>query len=171
MSLDQSIAAPSRTAGAARIPVLKPTFSVRRLGPVLGGIACLTLAVVGTVDPDVTLPFRPRALALAGGLLAGTLVAWLMARRRRASLSRDALVPWWAIGAIVASLALMAANVPIFEHGTFATVTVLRGFLAALGLRFLVDAALGPLPEIPLWGEGELFEAAVNEEDPSRGIN
>ena len=150
-----------------QLTLVTPGFSMRRLGPALGGLACLVLATVGTVDPSVPLPFAQRALALAGGLAAGSLVAWLLARRRHASLSRDALFPWWAVGAMVAGLTLTATTVPIFEHFTFATVTLLRGFLAALGVRFLTDGVLGPLPEIPLWGEGELFEAAAADESES----
>ena len=164
MSFDPSFATSSTR---PQLTLVKSGISMRRIGPALGGLACLVLATVGTVDPSVPLPFARRALGLAAGLALGTLVAWLLARRRHASVSRDTLFPWLAVGAMIAGLTLTIVTVPIFEHMTFATVTLLRGFLAALGVRFLTDGILGPLPEIPLWGESELFEAAAAEDAES----
>ena len=127
----------------------------RRFALAVGSVACLVVATVGTVDPDVPLTTMVRTLAVAVGLAVATIVTWGVARARGASLTRDAMIPWWALGASVAVLGAAAYSVPLAQHITFVTVTILRAGLAALGCRFFADALLGPLPEIPWWADEE----------------
>jgi hypothetical protein len=127
----------------------------RRFALAVGAVACLIVATVGTVDPGVPLSTAVRSIAVAMGLVTATILAWGVARMRGVSLSRDAMIPWWTLGASAAVIAAAAYVVPLSEHITFATVSVLRAGLAALGCRFAADAVLGPLPEIPWWAEEE----------------
>ena len=127
----------------------------RRLALAVGSVACLAVATVGTVDPDVPLTTVMRSIAVVVGLVVATILAWGVARVRGASISRDAMIPWWALGASAAVLSAAAYTVPLTQHITFVTVSILRAGLAALGCRFAADAVLGPLPEVPWWADEE----------------
>jgi len=127
----------------------------RRFALAIGAAACFLVATVGSVDQGVPLTATVRTLAVAVGLLLPTLIVWKVARTRGTSITRDAMIPWWAAGAALTVLAAAAFVVPLAQHGMFVTITVLRAGLAALGCRFATDAALGPLPEIPWWAEEE----------------
>jgi hypothetical protein len=125
----------------------------RRIALAFGAAACLVVATVGTVDPGVPVAAPVRTLAVLVGLAVATGIAWALARARGASMTRDAMIPWWALGASVSVLTAAAMVVPLTEHFMFVTVTVLRAGLAALGCRFAADALLGPLPEVPWWAD------------------
>src|SRR3954462_1919420 len=125
----------------------------RRIALAIGAAACLVVATVGTVDPGVPVAAQTRTLATIIGLAVATVAAWGVARARDAAMTRDAMIPWWALGASVAVLGVAALTVPLTEHVMFVTVTILRSGLAALGCRFAADALLGPLPEAPWWAD------------------
>ena len=127
----------------------------KRFALALGAAACFVVATVGSVDPAVPLSTLTRSVAVAVGLALATLIIRRVARARSLTITRDAMIPWWAAGASLTVLAVAAYYVPLSQHGMFVTVTLLRAGLAALGCRFATDAALGPLPEIPWWAEEE----------------
>ena len=131
------------------------SHGARRIALACGAAACLVVATVGTVDPGVPVAAQARLLATIIGLAVASAVALGVARARGATMTRDAMIPWWALGASVAVLSVAAMTVPLTEHFMFVTVTILRSGLAALGCRFATDAVLGPLPEVPWWADEE----------------
>lgn len=115
------------------------------------GIAFLAAAVLWVADPTIGLSFGERRAALALGVLAGTLVGFLAQYVVHAPVSRKALVPGGSIGAIVFLLFAASQSNDVADHGTFVMASVARAVLFTLGLRLLIDAARGPLTDIPHW--------------------